>query len=87
MADRYMSIVDAHVILRREGKILLLRRASTLADEGAGGQRGDLDAAGLAPAPGPGTVVTAPAFPDPARRRRPRPRPRAPRDSYAGPPS
>jgi hypothetical protein len=58
MADRYMSIVDAHVILRRGGKILLLRRASTLADEGAGGQRGDLDAAGLAPAPGPGTVVT-----------------------------
>jgi len=26
MADRHMSIVDAHVILRRDGKILLLRR-------------------------------------------------------------
>jgi hypothetical protein len=28
MADRHMSIVDAHVILRREGKTLLLRRAA-----------------------------------------------------------
>jgi hypothetical protein len=28
MADRHMSIVDAHVILRREGRILLLRRAA-----------------------------------------------------------
>jgi 8-oxo-dGTP pyrophosphatase MutT (NUDIX family) len=28
MADRHMSVVDAHVILRREGKILLLRRAA-----------------------------------------------------------
>jgi hypothetical protein len=28
MADRYVSIVDAHVILRRDGKILLLRRAA-----------------------------------------------------------
>ena len=27
MADRHLSIVDAHVILRRDGKILLLRRA------------------------------------------------------------
>jgi 8-oxo-dGTP diphosphatase len=28
MADRHMSTVDAHVILRSDGKILLLRRAS-----------------------------------------------------------
>jgi hypothetical protein len=35
MADRHMSIVDAHVILRCEGKILLLRRA---ADTYAAGQ-------------------------------------------------
>ncbi len=30
VADRYMSIVDAHVILRRDGKILLLRRAGNV---------------------------------------------------------
>ena len=30
MPDRYTSIVDAHVILRRGEKILLLRRAGNL---------------------------------------------------------
>jgi 8-oxo-dGTP diphosphatase len=28
MPDRHMSIVDAHVVLRRDGKILLLRRGA-----------------------------------------------------------
>ena len=30
MTERYRSIVDVHVILRREGKILLLRRAGNV---------------------------------------------------------
>ena len=30
MTGRYRSIVDVHVILRREGKILLLRRAGNV---------------------------------------------------------
>lgn len=30
MADRHLSVVDAHVILRRDGKVLLLRRAANL---------------------------------------------------------
>jgi hypothetical protein len=30
VADRHLSVVDAHVILRREGKVLLLRRAANL---------------------------------------------------------
>lgn len=30
VADRHMSIVDAHMILRRDGKILLLRRAGNV---------------------------------------------------------
>ncbi len=30
MPDRFTSIVDAHVILRRDGKVLLLRRAGNV---------------------------------------------------------
>lgn len=30
MTERYRSIVDVHVVLRREGKILLLRRAGNV---------------------------------------------------------
>jgi len=30
MTERYLSIVDVHVILRREGTILLLRRAGNV---------------------------------------------------------
>jgi 8-oxo-dGTP pyrophosphatase MutT (NUDIX family) len=30
MPERYRSIIDAHVILRREGKVLLLRRAGNV---------------------------------------------------------
>jgi 8-oxo-dGTP diphosphatase len=30
VADRHLSVVDAHVILRRDGKVLLLRRAANL---------------------------------------------------------
>ena len=30
MTERYRSIVDVHVILRREGQILLLRRAGNV---------------------------------------------------------
>jgi hypothetical protein len=34
VADRHLSIVDAHVILRRDGEILLLRRAGNVYDSG-----------------------------------------------------